>query len=551
MQNLHDVSIDELCQQDQQRLNTVIQFAENVLREGRDRYRPAPTPLFADGLNLETKEHVTWRIPGQSEIVISDLACQQNLLRTLTALTNLTGNPVYKDAAQAAISYMFEHYTDRNGLLFWGGHRMIDLRTLTVAGPANKDLVHELKNAFPYYELMDEVNPEATARHITACWNAHIVNWENLELNRHGPYDKPLSTVWAHPLVDLPILREANGLSFINIGNDLMYAAGTLARLHGHQDAWAWAKHLARQYVRTRHPKTGLGAYQFTQPKNTGEITSDRDSSKFGDRARRQFGPEFGDIALEGNVLLDYQGYSIYRMNALMQLQLAHAIGREADDLLQWTISGLRAFAHHAYQPESNTCKPMFTDGTDLTGYILPRDGYYGPAGTRLEPYPADGFLISYARAYLLTGDAEMWTTARQIAQGNGLGDLGSRPGQNVHVNLTTDSADAQNVFAILDLYQATRCPDYLALARTIGNNIVARHVVDGYFVHNPKQLYAPFDMVEPLALLALQAAIEGKPDVIPAFLGGKGFINGAYEYPDGTIDPGMTDFEIYAELRR
>lgn len=256
----------DLQSQDQARLNAVIEFANNVLRHGRDTYRATPTPLFADGINTFTGEHVRWRTRGKAP-VISDLACQQNLFRTFTALTNLTGDNQYQDAAQAAIAYHFEHLLDSSGLLQWGDHRFIDLETLQMTGPEQKGLVHELKGAFPFYDLMYQVNPDATVKYIHAFWNAHILDWDNFFVSRHGKYGLPVSDAWTHSMRDLPPFRESPGLSFINTGSDLIYAAGTLYRLTQDQRALDWAKYLAQQYVLARHPKTGLGAYQFTQPK--------------------------------------------------------------------------------------------------------------------------------------------------------------------------------------------------------------------------------------------------------------------------------------------
>jgi len=63
-------------EEDRTRLDTVIQFADNVLKNGRDRYHLNPTPQFADGINVTNGEHVRWRSPGARPEVISDLVCQ-------------------------------------------------------------------------------------------------------------------------------------------------------------------------------------------------------------------------------------------------------------------------------------------------------------------------------------------------------------------------------------------------------------------------------------------------------------------------------------------
>ncbi|MHC4173311.1 MAG: hypothetical protein ACYTBX_19780 [Planctomycetota bacterium] len=41
-------------------LNAVREFADNVLKYGRNNYGPKHTPLFVDGLNSHTHEQVKW-----------------------------------------------------------------------------------------------------------------------------------------------------------------------------------------------------------------------------------------------------------------------------------------------------------------------------------------------------------------------------------------------------------------------------------------------------------------------------------------------------------
>ena len=46
-------------------LNAVREFADNVLKYGRDTYGPKHTPLFVDGLNVHTREPVKWIIDAK------------------------------------------------------------------------------------------------------------------------------------------------------------------------------------------------------------------------------------------------------------------------------------------------------------------------------------------------------------------------------------------------------------------------------------------------------------------------------------------------------
>ena len=62
-------------------------------------------PLFVDGLNVDTLEPVRW-VHRDQVWIPSNLASHQNLFRTLVALTNLTGETKYRDAARDAMAYM-------------------------------------------------------------------------------------------------------------------------------------------------------------------------------------------------------------------------------------------------------------------------------------------------------------------------------------------------------------------------------------------------------------------------------------------------------------
>ena len=72
-------------------LAAVRQFADQVLAHGRDVYGK-PTPLFVDGLNVDTLEPVKWKWADGKEWVLCNLANQQGLFRALDGLSRLTGD---------------------------------------------------------------------------------------------------------------------------------------------------------------------------------------------------------------------------------------------------------------------------------------------------------------------------------------------------------------------------------------------------------------------------------------------------------------------------
>jgi pectate lyase len=525
-----------LVAQDSARLKAVVEFADNVLLNASDRYHQPPSPLLANGVNVFTHEQLEWRFSDGSKAVISDFAAQQNLMRVLSALSAITGNPRYKAAAKAQAAYYFAHFQDVGGLLHWGGHRFVDLRTLTALGTAPGETgVHELKNMFPFYDLLYEVNPQATIRYINAFWSAHVYNWRTLEISRHGEYGRPNAPAWDSPFDNPKPFFETKGLSFLDAGNDLIYAGAMLHKLSGDTNALLWTRRLAEQYVKARNQQTRLGAYQFTQPRKTHDTTNDSLTlSWYGDRASRQFGPDFpGHQVLEGTMLLSRLATTIYSENALMQFQIGADLGPVGRELVDWTRQGMAAFARHAYLPDDNRFRPMLTDGTDLTGYKLKRNGYYGKAGTLLAPYPASPeFMLSYARGFLLTGDTNLWFVARGIALACQLGDLGLVPGKNSAPNISTSNSDPFALFSLLDLYRQTGQDAYLRLARRIGDNIIKARFHHGYFTRAEDQLFASIDSIDPYALLALESATRGEWDKAPPFINGSGFVDAEYLFP-------------------
>ncbi len=537
---------------DRARLRVVREYADAVLKDAADRYREKPSPLLANGVDVYTGQQLRWIFPGGHEVVISDLAGQQNLLRVLVALSALTGEAGYKNAAKAQLAYYFAHFQDKGGLLQWGGHRFVDLRTLRAVGPNEKNGVHELKDVYPFYELMYEVDPQATSRFITGFWNAHVYDWRTLEISRHGAYGLEPGARWGSPFADPPPFQATIGLSFLDAGDDLIYAAAMLFRLSGDEGALLWSRRLAGQYVKARDPATGLGAYQYTRPRRRAETNDgDKTESWYGDRAERQLGADFpGHRVLEGTMLIRRLARTIYGKSALMQLELGRSLGPAGKELLAWTREGLLAFARRAYIPERNLLRPMLTDGTDLSGFVLKRNGYYGKAGRRLDPYPATtDLLLSYTRAALLTGDAELWEVARAMAKADDLGDLGRAPGRYARLNLATGSADALALFSLLEVYGRTRDAAYLDLARRLGDNLVAARYHHGYFTAFEDQINADVDAIEPLALLALEAAIRGTPGAVPTFLDGSGYIDGEYLFPDGKAR-GTRDVVLFRSRR-
>tara|TARA_R110001606_G_scaffold151046_1_gene291375 strand:+ start:7797 stop:9446 length:1650 start_codon:yes stop_codon:yes gene_type:complete len=544
----------------QNMLDYLTHYANTILEHYRDPYHG--TPLFFDGCNTFNNKPVTWKNTDGTEWELSNIASQQNLFRFFCGLSALTNQPKYKQAAQEAIQWHFDH-ADSSGLIRWGGHSFLDLKTLNTVGPENKNMVHELKHHCPFYELMYETNPNATSRMIKAIWNCHVTNWDNMEMSRHGSYGLEFDemTFWDKPQNrHLEPLREMKGLSFVNIGNDLVFSAGMLYKLDSDEKALSWAEFLMSQYVNSRHPDTKLGCYQYNRPLKTGDAPEDENDPQYtfsfwGDRAQRQFGPEYGDVAKEAWVLfkMDEEALNgpegIYGDCGLAQTLLARELGEDGKQLLEWTTEGLEAWAYYAYDADTNEIKPMFANGKDLTGQHIPRYGYYGKKGIEIirRPVPPQVFL-AYVTNWTENRSVEIqsntiWSTVCAMAKHF---DLGNWESNEPNVNLNTQSDEPLFLFATLEMYQATKNASYLTLAEKLGENIFERSANRGLFTASHEHIYCRFDDIEPLALLSLIAAKQGRRELVPIYRSRGGYIHGDMMMPDGSIKNTMDVKSIY-----
>lgn len=540
-------------------LNYLIHFADTILEHYRDPYHG--TPLFFDGCDSFTRKPVTWANTDGTKWEPSNIASQQNLFRFFCGLSALTNLPKYKHATQDAIQWHFDH-ADSSGLIRWGGHSFLDLKTLNSVGPENKNMVHELKHHCPFYELMYETDAKATCRLIKAIWNSHVTNWDTMEMSRHGRYGLPLdeATLWNKPQnQQLEPLREMQGLSFVNIGNDLVFCAGMLHKLDNDPKAISWAEFLMSQYVNSRHPATKLGSYQYNQPLQMGDAPTNESDPRYtfsfwGDRAQRQFGQEYGHAAKEAWVLfkMDEEALNgpegIYGDCALAQTLLARELGKEGEQLLHWTTEGLEAWAHYAYDATTNEIKPMFADGKDLTGHKIPRYGYYGQKGIEMirRPVPSHVFL-AYVTNWAESRSDKLWQTVCDMALHF---DLGNWRNEQKKVKLDSQADDALLLFAVLEMHQTTQQTVYLNLAERLGDNVFERSANRGLFTASPNHIHCRFDDVEPLALLSLVAAKQGCREKIPIYRSRGGYIHGDMLMPDGTIKNTMDIKTIYPQCR-
>jgi pectate lyase len=509
---------------DDKYLAAVREFSDNVLKHGRDHYGPKPTPLFVDGLDIDTREPARWKNPDGSEWVISNLGNQQILLRILDGVSALTGDARYRDAAAGAVRYALGNLR-RGGLLAWGGHMTYDATHATIVWAADKGSVHELKEHYPYYELFWQVDRAATKDLIETIWNSHVLDWSVLDFNRHGS-PRARGALWASEYKGGPVFFWGKGLTFVNAGSDLYLAAAMLGKFTGETAPLEWAKRLARRYVETRNPKTGIGGYQFSQTR----AWCDDKGTILGDRAQYQYGDYFpGHLVVEGTLFPTYGGTPGV-LPQLCQLHLADVLGKDGAEFGKWAVEELAAWAKSAYRVEDNTFIPMLTDGTSMEGFVIKKDGYFGPKGRVLRAGRAGAsHFWAYAMAWRQSGDARMKQMAEGIAKASRLDSAG----------------EAAALFGWLEMYRKSGGAADLETARRVGDNILAAHFQKGFFVRGPQYVMARFDSLEAFALLHLSAEMQGKSAAVPACFGSGAFYSAPY------ADRGHTyDSTLYSRTR-
>lgn len=500
-------------------IRSVRAFADTVLEHGRDRYGEENTPLFADGLRVDTLEPARWKCRGETW-VLSNFASQQPLLRTLDGLTALTGAGKYRQAAEDATRYALRRLGTPNGLLYWGGHLAWDLEQEKPVGQYAD--VHELKGHRPYYRLMWRVDAKRTARLMERIWAAHVVDWPLLDYNRHASVRKDYPPGWGHDFaedVEVPFPARGSNLSFVNVTPPLLHSAAMLAVLDEGDAALKWAGRLAQRWQQARHPKTGLCGGQLSYREH--------------DRAQDALGHVHPKIN-EAKIVASYHQVGRYHHLPLAQMQAASTLIGAGDryaevgrTLLQWASDDLKVYARHCYDSKKGEFVALMTDGTAIR-WQESRTGYYVPSS--FAPRKPDGFLIwGYALAYRLTHDEAHWQITQALGKQLGLGRLGPPDGRQWALELDTNCDDWRLIYALLELHAAVHDPRLLNLARRIADNILKTQTTTGLFPRAGRKHARTGDEI-PLAILHLAAALEGKRESIPAAAFDRRFFHCEYQ---------------------
>ena len=164
-----------------------------------------------------------------------------------------------------------------------------------------------------------------------------------------------------------------------------------------------------------------------------------------------------------------------------------------------------------------------------------------GPEGTVVEPIPcAPADFWAYALTYRLTEDDFIWQMARNIALGNGFGDIGDTSGGLVNLRCNIDCVDPYALMGLLELHKKTRRGAFLESSKQIGDNILANRFYRGLFTPSKKHLYTRLDSPEALALLHLFVDSMHYDDEIPVMWPSQAFFEFVYRHKERLDDTGL-----------
>ena len=530
------MSHDVVAREPSSRMEALTGHMDTVLKYARNIEGVAVPQLFVDGLNVDTYEPTRWNRGAANETYASNLYAQFNLLKAMDGMTMLTGDPKYSEAALEQITLRFNdpRMVDSAGLPYAGGHAYFDVKEGKQAGLD----YHETKDYQLPLELMYKADPEGTKRYITAYWNSHILDWSCLIMNRHGDWNKDPGLNWDSAYTNPDPWVAADTCPFMSTGNDLMETAWFMTKITGDPKYEAWGERLLDKYIGVAHPETLLVGEQYGVMVEESLYGVDRLlGSTIGADFVTRTGFDFKTATLD-----DYKKFGANSLITRTSLKCNTAYGPQNmvemyrdsgnEKLYTFVMNNMLNWARYVYDPVRHVYKtPILNDGTDLNEggdgkkLIATKTGYYMAEG---KPFPESesiwgGVLpalidtISVLKPEDEAAYEEIWEAARAFARNVDLGDIGTRLGENVNLNMTTTQTSADYVMAVLKMYKYTGHPDYLELACHMGDRIASRAYDPelGMFLTS---LSAPYAQISPDALycvFAVEAASRGLIDQI------------------------------------
>jgi hypothetical protein len=182
-------------------LAVVRRYADTMIERGRDTYGPKRSGLFLSALDRRTLAPLTVRPaapagirrgdrPGRAWSAMNGANPQldQNLLRVLYSLSEITGEARYAKAADEELSWFFANtLSPATSLLPWGEHLSWDV-VLDQPISGGDEMMHEFARPWVLWERCFALEPVASRKFALGLWEHQVADHKTGGFDRHAPY---------------------------------------------------------------------------------------------------------------------------------------------------------------------------------------------------------------------------------------------------------------------------------------------------------------------------------------------------------------------------
>ncbi len=548
------------------RLDALISHAENGIKYARNAEGAMYPNLLVDGYNRDTHEPSTWNRGSDYPAYASNIYSQFNFLKMLDGLTMLTGDPKYSEVALEQIKFRYDtpETRDHYGLFYAGGHAFFD----TLHGKKFGLEYHETKDYQLPLELLWKADPDGAIAFMTGFWQSHIQDWSSIIFNRHGYWDKPLNDGWYTEYTNPDPWIQADTAPFLSTGNDMMEMAWFLTEMSGDPIYAVWGDRMLDKYMGVGNPDTLLVGEQYGNPIDFGYGGDRFLYSVLGADFVTNSGFDFKTATME-----DYKVAGANCLVTRTSLKCNTAYGPQVyaeayralgnENLYEFCVNNLLSWARYIYDPKLHRYNtPILNDGTDLNEgkdgkqLIATRSGYYMTVGKPLAEYesvwggvyPGAIDALSIVKPEDEDKYMEIWEAVRAFARNIGHGDIGTRMGENVNLNMNSTACAPEYVQALLKMYKYTGHEDYLTLACSLADQIVKNtfNPKYGVFDYYPNSAYVMLESSQMYVVFCAEAAAQGYINEINLDL-----CHGSHDIPHQGMGQVTPDKVYYANTKK
>jgi hypothetical protein len=237
----------------------VYRYAETMLKHGRDTYGPQKTGLFLSALDRTTLAPLTNRPTAPKGVwdenkragakgkplVGANPQHDENLLRLLYLLSELTGKAHYREAADAGLKWFLDNARSTNThLLPWGDYMSWDvINDQPVDGSGATEGSHQFARPWMLWDRCFALAPESSRQFALGLWEHQIANHETGGFNARAGY------------------FEHQAYEALDFQNHAGFYIRTWAAAYAHTKSEQFLRPinvLLTRFEKKRHPLTGL-----------------------------------------------------------------------------------------------------------------------------------------------------------------------------------------------------------------------------------------------------------------------------------------------------